>query len=447
MVHRMTRPRLRWSSLSVLLFVTMLGISCNPQRSAPTQQRPDRISLETVASETLWTPEEIATLRSLWIGSLPPLPPDPSNSVADDPRAASLGQKIYFDTRFSVNGEISCATCHQPDLLFTDGLPRAEAIGTTPRGAPTIVGSAYSPWFFWDGRRDSQWAQALTPLESPIEHGGTRTQYVHILDEDEIYRAEYEAIFGGLPDFSDRTRFPDMAGPVEDSEARAAWEAMTSVDRQAVSRAYANMGKAIAAYERLIMPGPSGFDRYVQALLEGDEEAMQSALTPDEVAGLRLFIGLGNCIRCHNGPLFTNNGFHNIGVPTAEGLPLDMGRIRGVQEVISSEFNCLGQYSDAGPDDCAELRFVKTLGQELPGAFKVPTLRNVAETAPYMHSGQFATLQEVLNHYNQLPAAPIGHSELTPINFSDSELAQLEAFLRSLSGPLATDPTILAPPQ
>jgi cytochrome c peroxidase len=90
---------------------------------------------------------------------------------------------------------------------------------------------------------------------------------------------------------------------------------------------------------------------------------------------------------------------------------------------------------------------VKTLGQELPGAFKVPTLRNVAETAPYMHSGQLTTLPEVLNHYNQPQASPIGHSELAPINFSEGELAQLEAFLRSLSGPLVTDPKVLAPPQ
>jgi cytochrome c peroxidase len=443
----MTKLKVRLFELCILLFVMMLSISCAPQRSTPSQQSQDRISPETEASDALWTAAEIATLRSIWIGSLPPLPPDPSNFVGDDPRAASLGQKLYFDTRFSANGEVSCATCHQPDLLFTDGLPRAEAIGTTPRGTPTIVGSAYSPWFFWDGRRDSQWAQALTPLESPIEHGGTRTQYVHVIDEDETYRAEYETIFGPLPDLSDRIRFPEVAGPVEDLEARAAWEAMALEDREAVTRAYVNMGKAIAAYERLVMPGPSRFDRYVQALLEGDEETMQTTLTPDEVAGLRLFIQQGNCIRCHNGPLFTNNSFHNIGVPTTEGLPLDLGRISGVQQVISSEFNCLGGYSDAGPDDCAELRFVKTLGQELPGAFKVPTLRNVAETAPYMHSGQFATLREVLNHYNQAQAGPIGHSELTPLNLSDAELAQLEAFLRSLSGHLATDPEVLAPPQ
>ena len=134
-----------------------------------------------------WTQAEIATLQSLWLGTLPPLAADPSNAVGDDPRAAVLGQQIFFDTRFSAKGEVSCATCHQPDNLFTDGLPRAEAIGTTDRHTPTIVGTAYSPWFFWDGRRDSQWAQALSPMESAVEHGGSRSQYAHIVFEDESF--------------------------------------------------------------------------------------------------------------------------------------------------------------------------------------------------------------------------------------------------------------------
>ena len=88
-----------------------------------------------------WTPEEIATLESLWIGGLPPVPPDPSNAVADDPRAAELGHRLFFDTRLSVNGEFSCATCHQPEKMFTDGRPLSEATGTTKRHAPSVVGA------------------------------------------------------------------------------------------------------------------------------------------------------------------------------------------------------------------------------------------------------------------------------------------------------------------
>jgi cytochrome c peroxidase len=116
----------------------------------------------------------------------------------------------------------------------------------------------------------------------------------------------------------------------------------------------------------------------------------------------------------------------------AKDLPEDVGRAKGARQVLNDEFNCLSPYSDATTKDCAELRFLKTDGHELERQFKVPTLRNVSKTAPYMHAGQFATLREVLEHYSQAPEAPAGHSELEPVNFSEKELGQLEAFLRSL---------------
>lgn len=394
--------------------------------------------------EPSWAEEEIVTLKSLWIGSLPPLPSDPSNMVADDPQAATLGHKFFFDNRLSANGEISCATCHQPQRFFTDGLARAQGLGVTPRNTPTIVGTAFSPWLFWDGRKDSQWAQALGPLESAIEHGGNRAQYAHVIYQH--YRDDYEAIFGPLPDLSDSSRFPPSAGPVADSEASSAWEGMKAEDREAITRIYSNIGKAIAAYERLIMPGPSRFDRYVEALLAGDTETADTILTPDEFAGLRLFIGEAECTNCHNGPLLTNNEFHNVGVPPVANLPDDVGRLAGVQQVLHDEFNCLAPYSDAEASACGELRFVKTQGEELEGAFRTPGLRNVAETAPYMHAGQFTTLREVLEHYNEAPGAAFGHSELKPLKLSETELEQLEAFLHSLSGPLATSSKWLGPP-
>ncbi|MEW6085769.1 MAG: cytochrome c peroxidase [Chloroflexota bacterium] len=402
------------------------------------------IALWSAIRSPSWSEAEIVTLRGLWIGSLPALPPDPSNVYADDPAAAAFGQKLFFDTRFSSNGEVACATCHQPELMFTDGLPLAEGVGTTTRKTMTIIGTAYSPWQFWDGRKDSQWAQALGPMESPVEHGGTRTQYAHLMDE--FYRDEYASLFGPLPDFSDPERFPASAGPVDDPAARAAWDAMTQTDRDAVTQVYVNMGKAIAAYERLIMPAPSRFDQYVEALLNEDKSAMQAALTDDEVAGLRLFIGRADCIKCHNGPLFTNNDFHNTGVPTAQGLELDDGRASGVLKVLADEFNCLSQWSDAGENDCAELRFVTSEGEQLEGAFKPPTLRNIAETAPYMHAGQFATLEDVLAHYNHPPVSPVGHNELEPLGLTQTEMAQIIAFLRALSGGVDAPQALLQAP-
>jgi cytochrome c peroxidase len=391
-----------------------------------------------------WTAEEIETLRSLWIGSLPPLPPDPSNQYADDPQAAALGHKLFFDTRLSSNGQVACSSCHIPELMFTDGRALAVGVGVNDRKTMTIVGTAYSPWQFWDGRADSQWAQALGPLENPVEHAGTRNQYAHLIDQ--YYRAEYESIFGPLPDLSDLARFPASAGPVENPEARAAWETMNAADRDAVNRIYANIGKSIAAYERLIMPGPSRFDAYVEAVLEGDLDAMAEVLNPDEVAGLRLFINEANCIQCHNGPLFTNNDFHNTGVPPRQGTAADPGRQVAVHQVLEDEFNCLGPYSDAEPGDCAELQFLVVSGDELAGAFKPPTLRNVAETAPYMHAGQYSDLFMVVRHYRHPPTAAVGQTELDPLPFMRTGMMQLEAFLHSLSGPLNTPQALLAPP-
>lgn len=397
-----------------------------------------------IVSQRSWSEAEVVTLRGLWIGSLPALPPDPSNVYADNPQAARFGQQLFFDTRFSSNGEVACATCHKPELMFTDGLPLAQGVGTTTRKTMTIIGTAYSPWLFWDGRKDSQWAQALGPMESAVEHGGTRAQYAHLIDQ--FYRDEYESIFGPLPDFSNPERFPASAGPVDDPAARAAWDAMTQADRDAVTQVYVNMGKAIAAYERLIQPAPSRFDQYVEALLNNDKQAMQAALTADEVAGLRLFIGRAQCISCHNGPLFTNNEFHNTGVPTAQGLALDDGRASGVIKVLNDEFNCLSRWSDAGENDCAELRFVTSTGEQLEAAFKTPTLRNVAETAPYMHAGQYATLEDVLAHYNHPPVAPVGHSELNPLGLTQREMEQIIAFLKSLSGGVNAPQALLQAP-
>lgn len=395
----------------------------------------------TLAGRQRWSEEEIATLQSLSLSSLPPLPEDPSNRVADDPRAVALGHQLFFDTRLSANGEVACASCHAPDSAFTDGLPLSQGVGTTPRKSMTITGTAYSPWLFWDGRADSQWSQALGPLENPLEHGGDRTMYAHLIARH--YRAPYEALFGPLPDLS---HLPPSAGPVEDPQAAAAWAAMAPEDREVVTSIYVGIGKSIAAYERRILPGPSRFDRYVDALSAGDTERAEEHLDREEIAGLKLFVGEAGCTDCHNGPLFTNNEFHNTGVPARPGVPEDVGRALGAQQVLEDEFNCLGEHSDAEPRECSELRFVKAEGHELMRAFKPPTLRNVAEAAPYMHAGQFETLREVIEHYAAAPEAPAGHSELEPLNLSPAQLGRLEAFLRSLSAPLATPEELLRPP-
>ena len=389
-----------------------------------------------------WNEDERAVLRGLSIGSLPPLPPDPSNQYADDPRAAAFGQKLFFDRRFSSNGQVACATCHLADRQFQDGTPLAHGVGTTDRRTMSLIGTAYSPWFFWDGRKDSQWAQALGPLESPVEHGSNRTYYAHLIDL--YYRAEYEALFGPMPDIS---HLPVIAASVQSPEVTFAWEAMSPEDREEVTRIYVNIGKSIAAYERLLIPGESRFDQYVKAILDRNYELANTILNPDEIAGLKLFIGKANCTNCHNGPLFTNNDFHNTGVPAAAGLPDDYGRARGAQQVLADEFNCMSRYSDADERDCSELQYMVGEGHQLERQFKPPSLRNVANRSPYMHAGQFATLEEVLNHYNTAPEAPFGHSELEALNLSQEQIAQIVAFIKTLDSPVAAEPHwLVAPP-
>lgn len=389
-----------------------------------------------------WSEDELTTLRSLWIGSLPPLPVDPSNKYADDARAAAFGQKLFFDTRFSSNGKVACATCHLPEQQFQDGTPLAHGVGITNRRTMPIIGTAYSPWLFWDGRKDSQWAQALGPMESSVEHGSNRTHYAHLIDQ--FYRAEYEAIFGAMPEVS---HLPVVTGSTKNADVIAAWEAMSPEDREAVTRIYVNIGKSIAAYERLLVPGESRFDQYVEAVLNKDYESANKILNDEEIAGLKLFIGKANCTNCHNGPLFTNNDFHNTGVPAAKDLPEDIGRAKGAEDVLADEFNCLSLYSDAEPDQCSELKFLVIDAHQQERQFKPPSLRNVADRGPYMHAGQFATLEDVLNHYNTAPEAPAGHSELEPLNLSQKQIEQIIAFLKTLDSPINAEPQWLKSPQ
>ncbi len=382
-----------------------------------------------------WTDAELTMLRSLQLGSLPALPPDPGNAVADDPRAVEFGRRLFFDPRLSANGQVACSTCHQPIKNFTDGLAKARGLGESRRNTRSIVGAAYSPWQYADGRKDSLWSQALAPLEDINEHGGTRMQYARFIASDTQYRKNYEDIFGPLPDFSDSARFPADAAPSSDPLINAAWSGMSATDQKTVNRVFANLGKALAAFERRQNPAPARFDRYVSALSAGARSKAQEILNTDEVMGLRLFIGKARCIECHNGPLFSNNEFHNTGVLTFPGDLPDRGRIEGLRQVRADEFNCLGEYSDAREQDCAELRFARD-DATLVGAIRTPSLRNVADTAPFMHKGQIATLPEAIEHYRLAEDAIIGHNEAKPLALSRRERRQLVSFLRTLSGPL-----------
>lgn len=376
-----------------------------------------------------WSDGEREVLASLTLRALEPLAADPSNRYADDSAAARLGQRLFFDTRMSSTGKVSCATCHLSERDFQDGVPLARGVGTTNRRTMPITGTAHSPWLFWDGRTDSQWSQALGPLESDVEHGGDRTMYMRLVAA--VYRDEYEQIFGSLPDLDG---LPENAGPHGDSITRAAWEAIPADRREQITRGFTNIGKAIAAFERRVTFAPTRFDRYVDMELAGQPHTADDSMTADEEAGLRLFIGKAGCVSCHNGPRFTDDFFHNTGVSASRAVAAaDSGRAAGVHQALRGEFNCLSRYSDARPADCRELRFATKDSPELVRAFKTPSLRNVAERAPFMHAGQLATLADVIMHYDRAPNAPFGRSELKKLRLSERERAQIEAFLRTLS--------------
>ncbi len=389
-----------------------------------------------------WSAQERALVRSLWLGSLPDLPPDPTNAVGNEPAAAHLGHRLFFDTRLSANGAVSCATCHQPTRYFTDGLPTGQGLQRGQRNTMGLVGAAYSAWYFWDGRKDSLWSQALAPLENHLEHGTNRMQLVRVLAADPDYRADYAAVFGPLPEFQERGRFPEAASPMGNADQVDAWMSMDSADQDRVNRTFANMGKALAAYQRLLQPGPAAFDAYARRLVADQDTT--GLLTGAAEAGLKLFIGRANCINCHNGPLLTNNEFHNTGVLPAPGQLPSLGRSAGIRAARLDPFNCLGRFSD-DPNACDELEFARS-GDDVVGAQRTPSLRNVTETAPYMHAGQLATLGDVLDHYNRAGLALVGHNEAKPLNLRPAELRMLEAFLQTLTAPMAVDPRWLVPP-
>ena len=386
----------------------------------------------TSMDEHTWSDQEKAILSSLWIGSLGSAPVDPSNKYSDNPKAAAFGRKLFFEDHFSGNMKVSCATCHREDYSFTDNLPLSHGMDTTPRRSMPLIGVAYNSWFFWDGRSDSLWSQALGPIESKLEHGISRTMSASIIST--YYKKEYESLFGAIPEITEE-EWPQEARPAQDDpNALKAWVLMSPEQREVVNRIYVNMGKSIAAFVRTILPQPSTFDLYVEQIQGSGTKIARMALNDDEAAGLRLFIGKAKCTNCHNGPMFTNSDFHNLGLQQKKNAEPDRGRSAAITQVLSNEFNCLGKYSDAHPNDCYELRFIDTSDKKYAGAFKTPTLRNVTEHPPYMHAGQFTTLREVLEFYRSQATNPeLSHKDLT-----DRELDQLEVFLHTLSSPITS---------
>lgn len=311
-----------------------------------------------------------------------PLGLPPVIGPANNPPTAetiALGRKLYYDPALSVDNTVSCATCHHPDHGFSDG--RQFSLGVQgksgTRNSPTVFNSAYFDTQFWDGRAPSLEAQAEGPVQNPVEMAHTLKGVEQRLMADPEYRAAFKQAFG-----SDRIT-------------------------------YGMVGKAIASFERTVISGNSPFDRYYY----GHDP---NAMSPAAIRGFKVFSSAdkGNCTACHlvdkDYALFTDNKFHNIGV--------------GVQDVEGKQFADLGRY-------------LVTKNDADRGAFKTPSLRNIALTAPYFHDGSLKTLKDVVDYY-------IGGGNSNPqldknihvLDFlSGEERADLVAFLESLTGDMPPD--------
>ena len=436
---------------TLALVAAVVPAGCRSEADPADQSRANRPVADDnpLAGEPFSEPERrlLSTLSPL-----PEPPTNPTNGVADDPRAAHFGRFLFFDRRLSGDGTVSCASCHSPRHGFSVPTRLGEGVDKTPRHPPSLLNTAFHKWYDWDGKADSLWAQAGRPIENPAEHATSRTAVARLIASTPRLAEAYEALFDPLPDLSSTDRFPPEARPTPDrpdSDAHRAWERMAPEDRRRVNRIFTNLTKSIAAYERQLVAGQAPFDDYVRGLQTGEPDKLD-ALSPAAKRGLDLFIGKGRCVNCHNGPVLTDGTFHNLGLgprPWLDGP--DEGRWAGVRRVKEASFNAAGPFSDQPSGRRADwLRFLKQTPED-HGQFKTPSLRNVELTAPYMHGGHFDTLEEVVEFYSTLgEQTNVGHREemLEPLGLTDRQIDDLVAFLRSLTGELPPA-RLMGPPE
>lgn len=378
------------------------------------------------STKVFWTETEVALLKTLSIRNLPDKPQDPSNQFLHNPAAIEFGQQLFFDPGLSQTGTVSCSTCHQPQRHFSDGMRVASGIRPGTRNTPSLLGVAYQQWFFWDGRKDSVWAQALEPFENPNEHNLSRVSVIKKVLADPSYHAQYLEIFGTPPSAEALEAWPDAASPNGDLGNLKRWKSLPIESRKQINRIYSNIGKAIAAFEATLTFPASKFDDFLDQLSKN--EAL-TALSEKEQLGLKVFAGKASCISCHHSALLSNQHFQNIGTGV-KGK--DLGRAQVAEAQAWDEFNCLGEFSDAPEEACKNLKFMSKNRHELAGSFKVPSLRNISKTAPFMHDGRFKTLGEVVNFYLNPPSRKRTDHHLPDIDLDEQEIAQLIAFLNAL---------------
>lgn len=287
--------------------------------------------------------------------------PSPKDNPITKEKVA-FGKKLFFDKRLSAGNQISCATCHQPEKAFVDGLPKSIGVNgrMAMRNAPSILNSAYFSRYMYDGEIKTLEEQVLVPLQDHQEMASSVKEILQKLSRDKEYQNLAKSLFN------------------------------RELDAYVITR-------AISSYERSLISRSSRFDQY--------RAGNRKSLNTDEIAGWKLFSEKLYCIKCHSGPDFTNYSVVSNGLYSDYGLDQGRYRINGIEKE--------------------------------KGTFKVPGLRNVSLTAPYMHDGSVKTLREVILHYarggNDFPnKSPL----IKPFSLTDVEIRQLESFLESLADTL-----------
>ncbi len=352
--------------------------------------------------------------RILAFGPWPPAPTrDASNRVSGHADAIAWGAALFVDPRLSRGSALSCASCHQPARGFSDGRPLAEGLQPGSRNTLGLLDVGTQRWFGWDGANDNLWAQSLRPLLDAREMGGDLGSVAKAMRQHADLRDGYRRVFGAPPSSDDEQVAVDLA-------------------------------KALAAYLETLLSPRTPFDDFRDALARGDRAAL-AAYPAAAQRGLALFLGRARCYVCHSGPSFRNGEFHDIGVPffIAKGQ-VDAGRHGGIQRLQSSRYSLLGPLNDdATRASATSTRHVVQEHRHF-GEFKVPGLRSLAVTAPYMHNGSVPTLREVLRHYSELDQNRLhadGESILVPLHLSPGETEDLLAFLDSLNPAVVAAPS------
>ena len=308
----------------------------------------------------------------------------------------ALGDKLFNEKRMSSNGQVSCATCHEPARAFTDGKKLATGVGQTQRNSPTVVNAMFFPTQFWDGRAPTLEEQAKLPIINPVEmglkDGAEAEQKIRALPE---YKMLFQAAFG-----TEEITFDRIA-------------------------------MAIASFEREQVSSPAPFDRF----MAGDE----SAISASAKRGWSLFNGEGRCVSCHGvnptGAFFTDNKFHNIGIAAHKQNFGELAK-KGLALIESGNMKQIDELAIQDPNFTELGRFMVTKNPGDVGAFKTPTLRNVAVTGPYMHDGSLATLWDVMDHYNKGGIAnPFLDGGIHRLGLNETQITDIVEFMATLTSP------------